>query len=61
MKREGAGGIIHKSRDKHRSRWLTEKVKEKVDHFYKTKYRGFNLTHLTEYLNDEEGIKVSRE
>jgi transposase len=59
--REGAGGIIHKSRGKRRPRWLTGKLKDKIDHFYKSKYRGFNLTHMTEYLNEEEGIKVSRE
>ena len=61
VKGEGAGGIIHKSRGKHRPRWLREKIKDKIDHLYKTKYRGFNLTHMTEYLNEEEGIKVSRE
>jgi len=61
VEREGAGGIIHKSRGKRTPRWLTEKIKDKIDHFYKTKYRGFNLTHMTEYLNEEEGIKVSRE
>ena len=59
--REGAGGIIHKSRGKGRPRWLTGKLKDKIDHFYKSKYRGFNLTHMTEYLNEEEGIRVSRE
>jgi transposase len=61
VKGEGAGGIMHKSRGKHRPRWLREKIKDKIDHLYKTKYRGFNLTHMTEYLNEEEGIKVSRE
>jgi transposase len=61
VKEEGAGGVIHKNKDKRRPRWLREKVRDKIDHFYKTKYRGFNLTHLTEFLNEEEGIKVSRE
>jgi len=61
VEREGAGGIIHKSRGKRRPRWLTGKIKDKIDHFYKSKYRGFNLTHMTEYLNEEDGIKVSRE
>lgn len=28
---------------------------------YKTKYRGFNITHLTEFLVNEEGIEISRE
>jgi len=61
VEREGAGGIIHKSRGKRTLRWLTEKIKDKIGHFSKTEYGGFNLTHMTEYLNEEEGIKVSRE
>ncbi len=61
MEREGAGGIIHKSKGKYPPRWLREKIKDKIDHLYKTKYRGFNLTHMTEFLNKEERIRVSRE
>ncbi len=37
VEREGAGGIIHKSRGKRRPRWLREKIKDKIDHFYKSK------------------------
>ena len=58
VEKEGIGGIIHKSRGKHRPRWLTEKIRDKIDHLYRTKYRGFNLTHMTEYLNQEEEIFV---
>jgi len=61
VEREGAGGVIHRSKGKKRPRWLREKVRVKIDHLYKTKYKGFNLTHMTEFLNQEEGIKVSRE
>lgn len=61
VEREGAGGIIHKSKGKHTPRWLTEKIKDKIDHLYKTKYRGFNLTHMSEFLNKAEKIRVSRE
>jgi transposase len=61
VEKEGAGGVIHKSKGKKAPFWLTERVREKVDHFYKTKYRGFNLTHMTEFLNEEEKIRVSRE
>jgi transposase len=61
VEREGAGGIIHKGKGKYTPRWLTEKIKDKIDHLYKTKYRGFNLTHMTEFLNNEEKIRVSRE
>ncbi len=61
VQKEGSGGVIHKSKDKKSPRWLTEKMRDKIDHLYKTKYRGFNLTHMTEYLNSEERIRVSRE
>lgn len=59
--REGPAGVIHKSKGKKSFRWLTEKIRDKIDHLYKTKYKGFNLTHMTEYLNSEERIRVSRE
>jgi transposase len=61
VEKEGARGVIHKSKGKKVPLWLTERVRDKVDHFYKTKYRGFNLTHMTEFLNEEEKIRVSRE
>lgn len=61
VEKEGAGGVIHKSKGKKAPLWLTERVRDKVDHFYKTRYRGFNLTHMTEFLNEEEKIRVSRE
>ena len=60
VEREGVGGIIHKSKGKKAPRWLMEKIRDRIDHLYKTKYRGFNLTHMREFLSDEEGIKVSR-
>lgn len=61
VQEEGPAGVVHKSKGKKSPRWLTEKIRDKIDHLYKTKYRGFNLTHLTEYLSSEEQIKVSRE
>ena len=61
IKREGTGGVIHRGKGKKNPYWLTDKIKERIDHLYKTKYRGFNLTHMTEFLNTEERIKVSRE
>ena len=61
VRKEGAKGVIHKTKGKIRPRWLTEKVKDKINSLYNTKYKGFNLTHMMEYLNSVEGIKVSRE
>jgi transposase len=59
--KEGAKGVIHKTKGKKGSHWLTDKLKDKIKWFYQTKYKGFNLTHMTEFLNDEERIKTSRE
>ena len=59
--KEGAKGVIHKGKGKRGPRWLTEKVKNKIEHLYQTKYKGFNITHMTEFLNEEEKIKTSRE
>ena len=28
---------------------------------YEAKYKGFNMSHFTEYLNEEEGMVISRE
>lgn len=61
VKQEGARGIVHRSRGKLRVRWLTQEVKDKIIEFYSTKYEGFNITHMTEHLACDEGIRVSRE
>ena len=61
VKEEGARGVIHRSKGKRSPYWLKEKIRERIDHLYQGKYRGFNLTHMTEFLNEEEGIRVSRE
>jgi transposase len=61
VKEEGARGVIHRSKGKRSPYWLKEKIRERIDHLYQGKYRGFNLTHMTEFLKGEEGIRVSRE
>jgi transposase len=35
--------------------------KKEVKRLYATKYTGFNITHFTEYLNEKEGVSISRE
>lgn len=59
--KQGPKGVIHKTKGKTIPRWLTDKVKNKVKQLYQTKYKGFNITHMTEFLNEEENIKISRE
>jgi len=39
--KEGAGGVIHRSKDKNTPHWLREKIRDKMDHLYKTKYMRF--------------------
>jgi len=53
--------VIHRSKGKKAPLWLTEKIRDRIDYLYKSKYGGFNLTHMTEFLNGEERIRVSRE
>lgn len=61
VEQEGIKGILHKSRGIRRARWLTVDVKNKIIQLYRTRYEGFNITHMTEYLNTEEKIKISKE
>ena len=61
VRQEGAEGVIHRSRGISRVRWLSPKVKKEIIEFYNGKYIGFNITHMTEYLNRDEEIRVSRE
>ncbi len=61
VEKEGTKGVIHKGKGKRSARWLTEKIKNKINSLHQSKYEGFNLTHMTEFLNEEEEIKVSRE
>jgi transposase len=59
--KEDLKGVIHKNKGKCGPRWLTERIKNKIKQLYQTKYEGFNLTHMTEFLNEKEQIKVSVE
>lgn len=61
VRKEGAKGVLHKGKGKCSPRWITDKIKNKINGLYRNKYKGFNLTHMTEFLNEEEKIKVSRE
>jgi hypothetical protein len=61
VKKEGPKGVIHKTKGKTKPRWLSERIKDKINSLYKTKYKGFNISHMTEFLNEHENIKISRE
>lgn len=59
--KEGAKGVVHKRKGRKEPINLTNKIKDKIRHLYKTKYKGFNISHMTEFLNDYEKIKACRE
>jgi transposase len=61
VKEEGIKGIIHRLRGKPSFKRLSKEIEDKIKGLYKKKYFGFNISHFTEYLNEEEGIEVSRE
>ncbi len=61
VKKEGIRGIIHRLRRKVSHRKMPEELEEKIKQLYREKYFGFNLSHFTEYLNEEEDIVISRE
>lgn len=61
VREEGVKGIVHRLRGRRSDRRLSEATLEEVRRLYEDKYRGFNMSHFTEYLNEEEGIVISRE
>lgn len=61
VKEEGIKGVIHRLRGKPSFRRLNKEIEDKIKGLYREKYFGFNTSHFTEYLNEKEGIKVSRE
>jgi transposase len=61
VREEGIKGIIHRLRNKPSSKRISKNIQDRIKRLYKEKYFDFNITHFTEYLNEKEGIKVSRE
>ena len=61
VKEEGIRGVAHKLRGRPSPKRIPEHLQDNIKQLYKEKYTGFNISHFTEYLKEEEGIKVSRE
>lgn len=55
----GENGFVHGNRTRKPINTLDPQTSEDIILLYKTKYQDFNFRHFTEYLNEEEGIKVS--
>jgi transposase len=58
---EGAAGLSHRSRGRPSPRRLAAAVRETIGVLLRTVYRGFNDRHLTEKLQEQHGLRVSRE
>lgn len=61
VREEDIQGVIHHSRGRKSLRKIPKEIEEKIGQLYRDKYYGFNISHFTEYLNNTEGIKISRE
>ena len=61
IREEGVRGVIHGNRGRRCRFKVSQKTERKVVELARGKYRGFNDHHLTEKLEQEEGIKLSRE
>ena len=57
----GIKGIVHRLRTRPSVRKINTATHSTIKTLYKTRYYGFNFTHFTEYLNQKENIKISRE
>ncbi|HUL68726.1 MAG TPA: ISNCY family transposase [Gemmatimonadales bacterium] len=60
VRHAGRRGIIHGNRGRPSSRRLAEGTREQVLTLARKKYAGLNTTHLTELLQQAEGLPVSR-
>lgn len=59
-RREGAASLAHGNRGRRPPNATPERVRQQVLTLAQTTYRGFNHTHLTEVLQEREGINLSR-
>jgi transposase len=57
----GAPALVHRSRGRPSPRRLPPRLRAEVSRLMTTVYGGFNDAHLTEKLNEEHGLVVSRE
>ena len=61
VRKEGIRGVMHHLKGRVSPKRIPEEIGEKVKQLYQEKYSGFNVLHFTEYLNEEEKIRISRE
>ena len=57
----GPKALIHGNRGRKPPNAYPEEIKQKVLRLFRSQYHNFNLSHFTDILKEEHGIKVSRE
>lgn len=57
----GAKGVVHGNRGRESKRKTKEKIVNRIVELAQGKYQGFNDSHLTEKLKEQEKIDLSRE
>jgi len=60
LKAEGVRGLLHRSRGRPSSRRLAPAVAEQIEALMTTVYAGFNDAHLTEKLQEQHSLPISR-
>lgn len=61
VKEGGDRGIIHQSRGKVSNRKISDKIKDKAIHLYRSRYKDFGPTLASEKLLERDGIRISDE
>ncbi len=57
----GPQGVVHGNKGKRSHRAFSDDLRRKVIELARSKYAGFNFSHLVEFLEEKESIRVSRE
>ena len=58
-KEKGKSGFVHGNRSKKPKHTIDKRISEDIILLYRSKYQDFNFNHFKEYLESDEGIKVS--
>src|SRR3990172_12119453 len=58
---KGLEGMAHKNRGRSPANKKTQEVLGEIARLYEEKYKGFNVVHFTEKLEELEEIRMSRE
>jgi hypothetical protein len=61
IRSEGSRGIIHRSRGKPSNRRISQRIKERVIHLYRSQYKDFGPTLASEKLLERNGIRINGE